>query len=139
MCVDLEFSNYLVDREGFQWLRWCLQEASFNYIPTIEVSIKTAQMGNPCLDVKLREDDRGAAGDQRAAGERENIDLKREDWSSFTRATGQMVIGKQELQERWWRKNYMAVGRVGQKNATLCIRHIWWGEAGNSVKRPDSS
>ena len=53
----------------------------------------------PCLEVKLREDDRGAAGDQRAAGERENIDLKREDWSSFTRATGQMVIGKQELQD----------------------------------------
>ena len=29
MCVDLEFSNYLVDREGFQWLRWRLQEASY--------------------------------------------------------------------------------------------------------------
>ena len=74
MCVNLEFSNYLVDREGFQWLRWCLQEASFIYIPTIEVSIKTAQMWIPRLEVKLREDDRGAAGDQRAAGERENIE-----------------------------------------------------------------
>ena len=44
------------------------------YIPTIDVSIKTAQMGIPRLEVKLREDDRGAAGDQRAAGERENIE-----------------------------------------------------------------
>ena len=67
-------SNYLVDREGFQWLRWCLQEASFMSIPTIDVSIKTAQMVIPCLEVKLCEDDRGAASDQRAAGERENIE-----------------------------------------------------------------
>ena len=39
-----------------------------------------------------------------------------------------MVIGKQELQERWWRKNYKVIGRGGANIKQPCVSVIFGGE-----------
>ena len=74
-------------------------------------------IGFRCLKVKLSQDDGVAASDKRTAGVREEVIREQVDSQQSSKRGDDL---KSKLQ-------------------TLCIRHIWMGEAGNSTKRPDSS